>query len=133
MWHKRHAPSRRSNTIARPLAGVASRSGQRSRDRRHRQPNKVGSEPASAIAVKPDAANSVAATTAVLGSAEGFGRDRAEPRFRISRFEATEVGWCVGRAHPPGTLDINELPVDRMVNAGDRDPVIRALPGYNRC
>src|SRR5262245_278115 len=110
--HMRQAPSRRSNTIARPLAGSPA-APVREAGIASPTTEKAGGEPPAEGAQKP-----VAATSAVLGSAEGFRRDCAEPSFRISRFEPPEGGWCIGRAQPAGTLDINELPVAWMVNAG---------------
>src|SRR5882757_556544 len=121
VWHRRQAPSRRSATIARPRAGSppvpVSDAGIASP-----RTAKGRNGPSSAIAATPAPARSAAASTA---SGEGLGRDRAEPGFGIAGFEGTEMRRRVDRAHPARTLDIGELAIDRMVDAGNRDPVIR--------
>src|SRR6266404_3035295 len=120
VWHRRQAPSRRSNTISRPRAGsppvpvsdagIASPTTAKGRNGR-----------SSAIAATPAPARNTAASAA---SGEGFRRDRAEPGFRIAGLEGAKVGGRVDRAHSARTLDIGELAIDRMVDTGNRDPVI---------
>ena len=44
---------------------------------------------------------------------------------RIIRLESAKIGRRIDRADPARTVDIGQLPVRRMVDAGDRDPVIR--------
>src|SRR5260370_304076 len=109
VWHRRQAPRRRSNTIARPRAGsppvpvsdagIASPATAKGRNGR-----------SSAIAATPAPARNTAASAA---SGEGFGRDRAEPGFRIAGFEGAKIGGRIDPAHTAGAPSIGARGLDR--------------------
>src|ERR1700730_5686728 len=121
VWHNRQAPSRRSTTSARPAAGSpvvpVSDSGIAS------STTLWGWSASSSAACANSAHTTITTTALTIASGKCLGRDRAEPSRGIARFEGAEVGRGIGRADPTRALDIDQLSVDGMVDAGDGDSV----------
>src|SRR6266851_3341429 len=127
-WHNRQSPTCRLPTIARPRAGSPSVPVS---DAGIASPTTAyGTSPASAAPGRPPplvSSNMANPARAALPdhSAKRFRGDRPEPAIRDARLRRPKRCRRVERAHTPGTRDLDELAVRRLIYPGDRDAVIR--------
>src|SRR5882672_9882722 len=124
-WHSRQSPIWRLTTIARPRAGSP---GFPVSDVGMVSPTISNGSNCISPALGPLPANSHARMPAMIAapthSAENFGGDRPEPAIGDLCFCDAGRGGCIERTDATGARDLDELPIGRLVHAGDRDAVI---------
>src|SRR5260370_32961714 len=59
-----------------------------------------------------------------MRSTEDFGGDRLEPAIRVACLQGARRSRRIERACAARSLDVDELPVRRAIDAGDRDAVV---------
>src|SRR5947207_9843393 len=124
-WHKRQSPTWRLPTIVRPRAGSpmepVSGSGMAS------PMISYGTRPASAAAAPLTSSNAVPPARAhrPSHSAENFSGERPEPAIRDACLLGRPGRRRIERTDTTRALDLDELTIFRLVDAGNRDAVIR--------